>query len=211
MSVDSYMNHNITTDALINTCVDSCMKLHEDDNDVILNDLWTFYFHDPYDQDWTMSSYQQICNVSSVVEYWQLHDLIKDKIINGMFFLVREYVFPCWDDENNIKGGCLSLKVAKHDMLQFWEDITIKLLSETLLKDPYRHHWNLINGISSCPKKYFTIIKIWLKSGDVSDPRMFNFPVTYKGDIIYNSNQQKIDDNHTKLFDRFSNQSANSS
>jgi hypothetical protein len=41
---------------------------------------------------------------------------------------MREYVFPCWDDINNINGGCLSNKILK-DQLDF-KDLTIKLLGE---------------------------------------------------------------------------------
>ncbi len=171
-------------------------------NDIMLNDIWTFYFHDPYNEDWTYNSYKKICDISSVDEFWTLDHLICKKIHCGIFFVMREYVFPCWDDENNIKGGCLSIKVLKQDMASFWRDLCIKLLGETLLKEEYntKSNWNIINGISTSPKKFFSIIKIWIKSIDLCNPDMFNFPKNYQGEIIFRSNQQNIDDNHLKLY-----------
>lgn len=169
--------------------------------DILLNDIWSLYFHNPFNEDWTYQSYIKIQDISSVHEFWQIHMMIEGKIHNGIFFLFREYVFPCWDDENNVKGGCLSIKVLKQDMNKFWQDLCIKVLGETFLKEEYNNetNWNLINGISTSPKKYFCIIRIWVKSSDLGDPAMFNFPSEYQGDVIYRSNQQKIDENHTKL------------
>jgi len=168
-------------------------------DDIILNDVWKFYFHDPYDSNWNYNSYKQLCMISSVKEFWELNSLVHEKIHCGMFFLNREDVFPCWDDENNIKGGCLSLKVLKQDVHAFWDDISMKLLGETLLKDEFMNHWNLVNGISISPKKFFCIIKIWVKSNNLNSKDMFNLPENYNGEIIYRSNQENIDENHNKL------------
>lgn len=170
-------------------------------SDILLNDIWTFYFHDPYNEDWTYPSYHKVFDISSVDEFWILDKMIFHKIHCGMFFLMREYVFPCWDDENNIKGGCLSIKVLKQDMQSFWKDLCIRILGETFLKEEYnnKEYWNLVNGISTSPKKFFSIIKVWVKSSDISDPKMFNFPEQYQGEIIYRSNQQNIDENHSKI------------
>lgn len=172
-----------------------------DKEDILLNDIWSLYFHSPFNEDWTYKSYTKLQDISSVHEFWQIHNILEDKIHNGIFFLFREYVFPCWDDENNVKGGCLSIKVLKQDMNKFWQDLCVKVLGETFLKEEFNNkkNWNMINGISTSPKKYFCIIRIWVKSSDLGDPKMFNFPKEYQGDVIYRSNQQKIDENHTKI------------
>lgn len=173
----------------------------EKKEDLMLNDIWSFYFHDPYDENWTYPSYKKIGDISSVEEFWALQKLLKNKIHCGMFFLMREYVFPCWDDENNLKGGCFSLKVLKQDMPQFWQDICIKILGETFLKEEYnqKNLWSLINGVSTSPKKHFSIIRVWVKSAELSDPNIFNFPNLYQGDVFFKSNQQKIDENYSKV------------
>ena len=101
---------------------------------LFLNDLWSLYFHDPSDTDWNMKSYKRLANISSVEEFWQHHDCYIEKVHQGMFFIMREHIFPCWDDPNNINGGCLSIKVLKENMKVFWEDICIKMMGESLAK-----------------------------------------------------------------------------
>lgn len=169
-----------------------------EDEEAILNDIWTLYFHDPYNEDWTYSSYQKITNLSTVDDFWELHSIVNEKISCGMFFLMREYVFPCWDDEANKKGGCLSIKVLKQDMAEFWEQLCVRLLGETLLKPEHRHYWNLVNGISTSPKKYFCIIKIWVKSAELSNVDMFDLPSKHHGEVLYRSNQENIDNDQQK-------------
>jgi hypothetical protein len=171
----------------------------DDEDECILNDIWSLYFHDPYNEDWTYGSYIKVVDTSSVDEFWVINNITNDKIHCGMFFYMREYIFPCWDDENNKNGGCLSLKVLKHDMMEFWEELCVRLLGETLLKEEHREHWNLINGISTSPKKYFCIIKIWIKGSEIADVRKFNLPAKYHGEVLYKSNQENIDNDHLRM------------
>lgn len=175
------------------------VEVKEDEDDVLLNDIWTLYFHDPYNENWTYPSYLKITDISSVDEFWQVFHILHDKIHCGMFFLMREYVFPCWDDENNKNGGCLSIKVLKQDMSEFWEHLSIRLLGEGLLTQDHRKHWNLVNGISTSPKRFFCIIKIWVKSMDIAEAIMYDIPPKYHGEVLYRSNQENIDNDHAKL------------
>lgn len=164
----------------------------------ILNDIWIQYFHDPYDMDWTYASYKRVHTISSVSDFWQLQNIINSRIHCGMFFLMREYVYPCWDDENNKNGGCLSIKILKQDVAQFWEELCVKLLGETILKPQHRSMWNLVNGISISPKKFFCIVKIWVKSLEVGNVSMFDLPDKIYGEVLYRSNQENIDNDHQK-------------
>lgn len=159
---------------------------------LFLNDLWSLYFHDPSDTDWNMKSYKRLANISSVEEFWQHHDCYIEKVHQGMFFIMREHVFPCWDDPNNIEGGCLSIKVLKENMKVFWEDICIKMMGETLLLEEHREHWDKICGISTSPKKHFCIIKIWLKDDTLADKKYFDIMPTYYGDLIFKLNRDNI-------------------
>lgn len=168
------------------------MKEIDLENDGILNDVWTLYFHDPYDEDWTLSSYQKLIDVSSVEDFWNVQNALKNKIHLGMFFLMREYVFPCWDDENNRNGGCLSIKVLKQDVDVFWEEMSMLLLGETLLVPEKRTFWDNVNGISTSPKKHFCIVKIWLKSEEIADEKYFSFPQKIHGNVLYKSNKETI-------------------
>lgn len=164
----------------------------EEIEDLYLNDIWNIYFHDPFETDWTDKSYIRLATISSVEDFWENMLFMKPQVHKGIFFIMREYVFPCWDDPNNITGGCLSIKILKDHLADFWEDLCIKLLGETLLKEDKRSSWNLVNGISTSPKKHFCIIKIWLKDNTLASKDFFNIPNKYYGDILYKSNMENI-------------------
>ena len=78
-----------------------------------LNDIWSIYFHDPNDKDWTMKSYHHMSMLSTVDDFWVVQKAMQDKVADGMFFIMREYIFPCWDDPENKEGGCFSIKVNR--------------------------------------------------------------------------------------------------
>lgn len=164
---------------------------------IYLNDIWNLYFHDPFSEDWTVTSYTRISNISTIGEYWDNTKNLEKNINKGFFFLMREYVFPCWDDINNINGGCISIKILKEQASEFWEDLTIKLLGEDLLIDEKKEHWDLINGVSISPKKYFCIIKIWLKNDLLSDKKNYKINQLNHGEIFFTSNIESIHNDNT--------------
>ena len=161
-------------------------------DELILDDIWDLYFHDPNDSDWTNTSYIRLSTISSAEDFWKNHNCIGENINKGIFFLMREAIFPTWDSAENIKGGCLSIKVLKENMILFWEDLCVKLLSENLLKNTEVNATNIINGISTSPKKHFCIIKIWLSDNKYSDKNNFNISSQYYGDILYKLNMENI-------------------
>lgn len=168
-------------------------------SDTMLNDLWTVYFHDPNDISWTTSSYIRIGDISTIEDFWGHAKAWKDHVHQGMFFVMRDGIFPCWDDSNNIDGGCLSIKVLKESMQQFWQECCAKMVGESLLKPEYRQQfWDHVNGISTSPKRHFCIIKIWLKSSDVAKKEYFDINTLYHGDIIYKSNRDNIENDNVK-------------
>ena len=172
----------------------------QNDADDFLNDIWTLYFHDPGDSNWNTTSYIVLGSINSVTDFWNHSKNLKDHVNQGMFFLMREYVFPMWDEKENIEGGCLSIKVLKENIEVFWEDLCMKILGETLLKEDFRHKWNVVNGISTSPKKHFCIIKIWLKDETLCSKDFFNILPSY-GDIIYKSNRENITNDNVKKCD----------
>lgn len=157
-----------------------------------LNDTWSLYFHDPYDTDWTYDSYKKVCELCSANDYWSVDHALDESVAKGMFFIMREHIFPCWDDKYNIEGGCLSMKVLKQDMVEFWRHMVARLLGETLLKDDHIHLWDKVNGISTSPKKHFAIVKIWVATEELGDPLKFALPENFHGEIIYKSNRDNI-------------------
>lgn len=161
--------------------------------ETFLNDLWNIYFHDPYDANWNTPSYHLIGSVCSVEDFWKHHAFMKSQVHKGMFFVMRDGIFPSWDSPGNINGGCLSIKVLKEHMSEFWEDLMIKMLGETLIKESHRENFiALVNGISTSPKKHFCIIKIWLKDKALTSKDCFSIVPKYHGDIIFKSNMENI-------------------
>lgn len=156
--------------------------------DIILNNTWSFYFHNPISNNWNKDGYVKISDISTVKDFWKVFNEIKRYIHNGMFFMMRDTIFPVWDDPCNKDGSFLSFKVLKTDVQDFAEDILINILGEKLLIDEYIHKWNNVNGISFSPKKNFCIVKIWMKSKDMKSKDLFNIPVNYQGEIIYKEN-----------------------
>ena len=145
--------------------------------DIFFNDTWKLYFHDPSSSDWEKTSYIHLMDISSIYDFWNMYDVLKPKLHMGMFFIMREHIFPKWDDEHNKNGSFVSIKVLKNMLSEFGEDILIKLLGETLLNSNIyniNEHWDKINGVSFSPKKHFCIVKIWMKDKSQSSSNSFN-------------------------------------
>ena len=155
------------------------------EDDVWLNDVWKLRFHDPFDDDWTHQSYISLTDVGSVIDFWNVHNIIKEKYKQGMFFLMRESIFPSWDDPANVTGGQVSIKILKENVATYVEEICISMLGENLLREEYKHDWAVVNGISLSAKRYFSILKIWVSNCDYNEIKFFNLPENHHGDIIF--------------------------
>ena len=164
------------------------------DNGNKLNSEWNLYFHDPNSYNWGKDSYCKIYTLKDIIDYWILNTEIEGKIHQGMFFLMRDNIFPLWDNEDNIKGLNFSFKILKEESKKFWEKLSIAIVSESFLKEAYINEHKIINGISISPKKNFCIIKIWLKNKDlVSSENVkeyFNIPEEYTGDLIFKNHSE---------------------
>jgi len=161
----------------------------EGDNN--LNTNFKLYFHDPDSYNWSKESYVELYNIKSIEDYWITQKRISDVVHQGMFFIMRENIFPLWDNEENKKGCTFSFKILKSDAKSFWEKFTVLLLSDNLVKD--NKEKKKINGISISPKKNFCIIKIWLNDNRYVLTReevreRFEIPNNYEGEIIIKSN-----------------------
>lgn len=158
-------------------------------DEVILNDSWTLYFHDPYDQDWSPTSYKRVCIVMSIQEFWEMQQVLGNEVSSGAFFLMRQDISPQWEDENNIEGGTVSIKVLKTEACAVWEKLSMLLAGELLMRD--LENANLVNGISITPKKFFCVIKIWI--GDKSVLKnikgKMTFPDNYRGEYQVRQNR----------------------
>ena len=154
-----------------------------------LNSNYKLYFHDPNSYNWKQDSYLSLCQIAFIEEFWAINSLIESKINLGMFFLMKENIFPLWDSKDNINGGSFSFKILKTEVVNYWNQICSLLLSENFIKKDNNLIINYLNGISISPKKNFCIIKIWLKENNILNENnildYFNVPDKYNGDIIF--------------------------
>ena len=136
-------------------------------NDYKTNTPWTLWYHSIKNNEWTKNSYKKIMNVNNLYDYYLLKTHFeRQHLQNGMFFVMRDEIFPTWEDPDNRLGGCLSFKIESKNILDSWNKILLYLISENLVND--NKDYDNINGISIAPKKEFNIIKIWLKDDSVN-------------------------------------------
>lgn len=164
------------------------MSVAAEDEPHYMDEVWTLYFHEPSDDNWTMPSYLRVGDISSIEDYAAARYALKNRVPDGMFFLMREHVFPCWDDKNNLEGGCLSIKLPKRVVEPFWEELCVRTLSETLAKKKEDAH--IVNGISVSPKLFYSIVKIWL--AEERDSTDFDIPRGYSGEIVFKRSRDFI-------------------
>lgn len=136
-----------------------------------LKDKWILWFHSITDNDWSKSSYKELSKVENLFDYQYFKDIFKqDHYQNGMFFLMKENIFPTWEDPDNRNGGCLSFKVSSIDIIDEWSELLLRCITGNILIDNNQE----INGISISPKKEFNIIKVWFKDSNFNYKEKYN-------------------------------------
>ena len=144
-----------------------------------LQNNWSIYFHDYMDSNWNRESYEKLHTFNDIVSFWTIYNIIKEKLIMGMFFFMKENMFPKWDNSDNVKVNFISIKILKTNTLAFIEPMLAYMLTEHL----YPHDPSIIQGLSISPKKNFCICKIWVH-GDI-DTTMLNLPEGYYGELLH--------------------------
>lgn len=161
--------------------------------DHFLNDTWNLYFHDPDNSNWDMDSYVLLATIGSVHDWVKVFGSFKDVWSKGMFFLMREYIQPVWEDENNKQGGCISFKLWKNEVADNWFELAGKVLGEVLLKKGKEEHWKKISGISISPKRSYCIARIWLFNDTLKESNVYDLQIPSYSKIMYKSHTENKD------------------
>ncbi len=122
-----------------------------------LSNYWTLWYHSLDDNDWTVKSYIKVFKFNKLEEWFDLSNQIKN-FTYGMFFLMKNDILPCWEDDNNINGGYWSFKVYKVNSNDAWIQLSFALIGNTICNN--EDELKYINGISISPKYNYCIIKI---------------------------------------------------
>jgi len=151
-----------------------------------LNDVWTMYFHNPDDENWTFQSYHRVGDVSTVEDFVAMYKGLQALWNKGMFFLMREHIQPLWEDKHNRDGGCLSFKLYPNEVENIWFSCCATILGERLCKDS--SIWSKVCGISIAPKRGYCLARIWL--GDTTvDSQSLDLPISHCTKTIFKSHK----------------------
>jgi len=135
--------------------------------DYKLNTGWDLWYHSIENSNWGNDSYKSLYKIRNLHDIHFLKENIQQNYLqNGMFFVMREDIFPTWEDPDNREGCSISFKVPALKLHEEWCFILERVLTEDILKDKDRYEE--INGISISPKKEFNIIKLWLRNNNAN-------------------------------------------
>lgn len=169
MSEKSWYNINQTDNTLIS---DSVLKfnvkklLQNNKNENKLSNTWVLWCHDIKDTNWGRDSYIKVFSFNCIEDFWKLYKNLNN-IDSIMLFLMKDCIFPLWEDPENKKGGCWSYKIKKKDNFNIWKNLSMGLVGNYLSQND--NIMNNINGISFNPHLYNSVIKIWSKTNDYQD------------------------------------------
>ena len=124
--------------------------------------LWAHHINDP---SWKNVSYIRIFECTTVTEFWQLINSLRDSLLplfqSHMLFLMKKIgdteIYPQWEDKRNIDGGCWSLRIDRDQAMDHFIEIAKRFVALSLTKNPAG-----TNGISMAPKKVHNIVKVWM-------------------------------------------------
>ena len=121
-------------------------------NNYQLNTNWCLWYHNINDTNWKNNSYKNIYDIRNAYDIKFLNDTIHEiHLQNSMFFIMREDIFPTWEDPENRQGCCISFKIPNNILKEQFDFILNSILSEDILKD--KENTDYLNGFSIIPKK----------------------------------------------------------
>ena len=132
-------------------------------NDYKLKNKWTLWYHSINNKEWTNDSYVKVIELRTLLDYKLLENIFRiNHLQNGMFFIMKNDIFPTWEDPNNRLGGCISFKYDNNILKEFLKLLLLCITHNLSTEE----NINEINGLSISPKKEFNIVKIWTKNYD---------------------------------------------
>lgn len=119
--------------------------------------VYTLWFHDISNNDWSINSYEKIATISNISEFWQIfNNFERLGYRTRHFFLMKDDIEPIWEHEQNRNGGVCSFRIELNNSLPVWEYLNAAMVCDKLSTDS-----SDINGISISPRSNWAIIKVW--------------------------------------------------
>jgi len=133
---------------------------------------WTLWFHKVDVNDWSNKSYVKVVENVDNIEKFILMTKNLNQVTSGMFFLMKDGIFPTYEDEQNIGGGYWSFRVGKKNANEVWFALMAALVGNTLTTDVVNMEG--INGVTISPKIKNCIFKVWNSNKKVTDSTVFS-------------------------------------
>lgn len=106
------------------------------------------------------SQVKKIAEFDTIEQFWAIYQHLQkpDKCKPGIEIqLFKVPIKPMWEDDNNKKGGKLTIKLNKEYTTIIWEELILAMIGGILpIKDE-------INGIVFTSKKEFNNLQIWFR------------------------------------------------
>jgi hypothetical protein len=153
--------------------------------DLQLKYNWNIWFHHEKDN-WKLSGFKNIYTIKTPQDFWKLYNNWNKigGIINKHLFIMKENVVPIWEDPVNINGGCWSFKIPEENAEEFWEDLSVYLVTNNICESSNDE----VVGLSLCLKKNNNVVvKIWNTNSSNNSLKLINKDILKKWgiDIIY--------------------------
>lgn len=133
---------------------------------------WNLWAHLPQEPDWTsINSFKKITQLKTLEETIGVTELLPEGLVkNCMLFLMKDGIYPMWEDNKNRNGGYFSYKVSNKNVFEVWRDLTYAVVGECVSTN--QSFVNTITGITISPKKNFCIVKIWMTNCEHQNPQI---------------------------------------
>lgn len=133
---------------------------------------WVYWIHSADSDDWSDESFTKVFSFSTIEDFWRLFNNIKC-VTNGLHFLMREGVSPCWTNPVNshlwwIKRTNLSYNEAYN----VWLDLSMHVIGDMLFKTG-EENGDSVNGISVSYKNGDYVFKILINK-KIDNPELYN-------------------------------------
>lgn len=166
------------------------------DVDTKLPHRYVIWYHSVTNNSWERDSYKNLCEqlpnkcAETIGDIAKVYASFQNNVKAGMFFVMRENIFPKWEDPANAQGGFWSFKVSKHSANETWLSLTASFIGGTLLNDPSK--MDEITGISVSPKISNCVMKIWNRDRSFNSMDVFTNTIPYlePNSLLYKANKK---------------------
>jgi hypothetical protein len=109
--------------------------------------------------DWSRASFVQLATLDTVESVWHAHRLLAGHISRGCgsFFVMRQGVWPRWEEPEHTGGGTTSYVVPLGSAPSTWVLACAAAMGETM--------GSSVLGLSISPKRNSHILKVWTAAG----------------------------------------------